>query len=76
MCRAQRLRRHAAFRAPCGARFDEMSYFISFLPAFSFGQNEMNEADKRELPDYLLRLMKYKAEIDLQVKSPDNQSEE
>ena len=53
-----------------------MSYFISFLPAFSFGQNEMNEADKRELPDYLLRLMKYKAEIDLQVKSPDNQSEE
>lgn len=30
------------------------------------------EAEKRELPDYLLRLLKYRAEIERQIKSGDN----
>ena len=30
------------------------------------------EAEKRELPDYLLRLLKYRAGIERQIKSEDN----
>ena len=30
------------------------------------------EAEKRELPDYLLRLLKYRAEIERRIKSEDN----
>ena len=30
------------------------------------------EAEKRELPDYLLRLLKYRAEIECRIKSEDN----
>ncbi len=29
------------------------------------------EAEKRELPDYLLRLLKYRAEIERRIKSED-----
>ena len=31
-----------------------------------------SEAEKRELPDYLLRLLKYRAEIERHIKSEDN----
>ena len=30
------------------------------------------EAEKRELPDYLLRLLKYRAEIERRINSEDN----
>ena len=30
------------------------------------------EAEKRELPDYLLQLLKYRAEIERRIKSEDN----
>ena len=30
------------------------------------------EAEKREIPDYLLRLLKYRAEIERRIKSGDN----
>ena len=33
------------------------------------------EAKKRELPDYLLRLLKYRAEIERWIKSEDNRKE-
>ena len=33
------------------------------------------EAKKRELPDYLLRLLKYRAEIKRRIKSEDNRKE-
>ena len=32
------------------------------------------EAEKRELPDYLLRLLKYRAEIECRIKRVDKQN--
>ena len=34
--------------------------------------NTLREAEKRELPDYLLRLLKYRAEIERRINSEDD----